>query len=211
LIVALCDVFRYELPVVGEVSKLISKLVEEIRSLGDSPTYIRVSVNVLDELLDIFRGIIVPNQAAQYVMLRMNSSYVTELLKEVIKLGVKNSYIALVACGLGYELPEEVYLGDIYLRIKTTPLSYALTYARIAVKSGTLLDLEGIKFNICTLTDELKLVGCLITSNTLALSNDLLNDIIHSLDNYMSKLGLNSRHISWILNPRLMNLLIIDY
>lgn len=211
MIVTLCDVFRYELPIVGEVDKLSNKLVEEVISLGESLTYIRVSINVLGESLDVFRGIIVPAQAVQYVMLRVNADYIAGLLKEIIKLGVKNSCITLTACRLNHELPEEVYLGDIYLGIKVTPLSYALAYVRITLEPGMLLDIGSIKFNICSLTDEFKLVGCLITNNTSMLSNDLLNDVICSLSNYMNKLGLNPRYISWILNPKLMRLYIIDY
>jgi hypothetical protein len=182
---------------VRDVELLKDKVLDIVNSVGGL-VYIRLSYVVGYEVLDIFRGILSVDKLGDYIALKLNSPHISELIKNVV------GSVELVVTDLDV---KEFIVGDLYLKDPITPTSYALTYYIFRYYEDFLFD--NPRINICSVSKELELIGCLIKDSTYVLDNNIIKSVLNMLKYVVKDLGSTSRFITWVLSSD--ELLVIDY
>jgi hypothetical protein len=182
---------------VRDVELLKDKVLDIVNSVGGL-VYIRLSYVVGYEVLDIFRGILSVDKLGGYIALKLNSPHISELIKNVV------GSVELVVTDLDV---KEFVVGDLYLKDTITPTSYALTYHIFRYYEDFLFD--DSRINICSVSRELELIGCLIKDSTYVLDNNIIKSVLNMLKYVVKDLGSTSRFITWVLSSD--ELLVIDY
>lgn len=102
---------------------------------------------------------------------------------------------------------KEFVVGDLYLKDTITPTSYVLTYHIFRYYEDFLFD--DSRINICSVSKELELIGCLVKDSRYVLDNNIIKSVLNMLKYVVKDLGSTSRFITWVLSSD--ELLVIDY
>ncbi|MEM0453828.1 MAG: hypothetical protein QXO98_04150 [Sulfolobales archaeon] len=204
------EIFRFKLGLNENINELLNEVLTLVNATaGNDIIYLKLTIAVRDKLLDVIRLVTSKSKLYEHLYYKVGSPHIIGLLKELIKLDPYLTELRLVITPLSKEILTNTFLGDFYIKDLITPSSHALTYFKI----GDLMDniiFEDTPFNICSVTNSYKVVGCLIKSSPELLSYDLLQSLINAIVSEIKELNPMQRYITWLLTNS-NSVYVIDY
>ncbi len=194
------------------MERVVDEVLDYVRyntfSSDDGVIYFRASVKVYDALLDIIRFIGKAFRLYGLMRLRVETMIFGELIKELMSLGTCKPSLEVVITATPLRTLENSCLGDFYVSEMITPIGYALTSLEIRGTTEYVV-FDEVRFNICSISKDFKIVGCLLPSSSEPIDLSYLELVVKILRDVVGRLNAKHRYVTWLLSQGSLH--VLDY